>query len=54
MFLQYTIEISMDLKPVMYIYIAVNKLHINYRLGNDKYERYLISVDWNLLLIGSY
>lgn len=40
----------MDFMPVMYIYIAVNKLHINYRLGSDKYEEYLTSVDFNLLL----
>lgn len=44
----------MEFRPVMYIYIDVNKLHINYRLGNDKYEGYLTSVDWNLLLNGSH
>jgi hypothetical protein len=40
----------MDFMPVMCIYIAVNKLHINYRLGSDKYEGYFTSVDLNLLL----
>jgi len=44
----------MDFKPVVYIYIAVNKLHKNYRLENDTYEGYLTSVDWNLLLNGCH
>ena len=42
----------MDIMPVMYIYIAVNNVHINYRFGTDKYERKLTSIDWNLLLNG--